>query len=245
MCKFFLKFLFVSGLICVATSGFSATVESDTISSRHGFVHNMEVVHVFRLKDAKHAYSKSPSLEILRGTDAKDGVIRMSYDTIADSRRFMFEHKTGKNDYDPIVFKASDYLFDFASTENPVLTVNGKINCKEELRVVEVNSDQINSKEINAKEINVALNQAADYVFDEQYALQPLNEVEAYVRENKHLPGVPSATEFSEKGMNVSEMSNLLLEKVEELTLHLIQMQKEMEVLKAKNEALEKMVKEK
>jgi len=86
----------------------------------------------------------------------------------------------------------------------------------------------------------VDLNNAADYVFEDNYNLKSLKEVESYVKENKHLPGIPSAAEISQNGMSVSEMSNLLLEKVEELTLHLIQLEKENEALKAKVESLEK-----
>ncbi len=121
--------------------------------------------------------------------------------------------------------------------------VDGKIVCKEEIRVAEVNTNKVNSDEVNtkgitAKEINVEMDNAADYVFDEEYDLKPLDEVEAFVKSNKHLPGVPSASELKENGMNVSEMSNILLEKVEELTLHLIRLQKEVEQLREENNAL-------
>ena len=84
------------------------------------------------------------------------------------------------------------------------------------------------------------MNHAADYVFAENYNLKSLSEVENYVKENKHLPGVPSAAEMAENGMNVAEMSNLLLEKIEELTLHMIQLQKENQALKAEVEMLKK-----
>lgn len=139
----------------------------------------------------------------------------------------------------PINFEATEYFFTFTNgltsdVSTGIMHVDGKIICEDELKVVEVNA-----KKVNAKEIDVEFNQAADYVFDEDYDLKPLSEVEAFVKENKHLPGVPSAKEFSEKGMNVSEMSNLLLEKVEELTLHIIQLQKEVELLKARNAELE------
>ncbi len=136
----------------------------------------------------------------------------------------------------PITFEASEYNFKFTrglESAPGVMHVDGKIICKDELKVAEVNTDKI-----RAKDIDVDFNDAADYVFAEDYHLKPLREVEAYVKENKHLPGVPSADEFSNQGMNVSKMSNLLLEKVEELTLHIIQLQKEVEALKAANEAL-------
>ena len=115
------------------------------------------------------------------------------------------------------------------------LEVSGTIKCYDELKVVEVSADQI-----KAKEINVEMNNAADYVFDENYNLRSLSDVESYVTENKHLPGVPSAAEMAENGMNMAQMSNLLLEKVEELTLHMIELEKENKELKNRVEMLEK-----
>ena len=73
---------------------------------------------------------------------------------------------------------------------------------------------------------------SSDYVFEPSYKLKPLSEVEAFVTENKHLPDVPSAKEFKENGYKVGEMDNLLLQKVEELTLYIIDLQKQIEELK-------------
>jgi hypothetical protein len=70
--------------------------------------------------------------------------------------------------------------------------------------------------------------------------MKSLSEIEAFVKENKHLPGIPSAAEMSENGVSVSTMSNILLEKIEELTLHLIRLEKENAELKAEFESLEK-----
>ncbi|MBP5370548.1 MAG: hypothetical protein J6Y55_01355 [Bacteroidales bacterium] len=73
---------------------------------------------------------------------------------------------------------------------------------------------------------------SSDYVFEPTYKLKPLSEVEAFVTENKHLPDVPSAKEFKENGYKVGEMDNLLLQKIEELTLYIINLQKQVEELK-------------
>ena len=110
------------------------------------------------------------------------------------------------------------------------MVVNGKITCKDELNVVA----------LNAKDINVEMNNAADYVFDENYDLKSLSEVESYVNEHKHLPGIPSAADMAENGMSVAAMSNMLLEKVEELTLHMIRLEKENAALKAEVKSLKK-----
>ena len=63
-----------------------------------------------------------------------------------------------------------------------------------------------------------------------------MSEAKNYVNEHKHLPGVPSAAEMEAEGISVSQMSNILLEKVEELTLHMIQLQKENAALKQEME---------
>ncbi len=73
-----------------------------------------------------------------------------------------------------------------------------------------------------AKEVKVSLTDAADWVFEEDYELRPLEEVADYIKENKHLPEIPSAEEFRQHDMKVSEMTNKLLQKIEELTLYAI-----------------------
>lgn len=75
---------------------------------------------------------------------------------------------------------------------------------------------------ITATEIKVEA-QTADFVFEEDYILRPLDEVEAFVKTNKHLPEIPSAKQMEADGVNVAEMNKLLLQKVEELTLYTIQ----------------------
>lgn len=85
---------------------------------------------------------------------------------------------------------------------------------------------------IHASEVKVDLNNLADFVFDENYKLMPLHQVEQYVKINNHLPEIPSAAEVSKNGLSVGEMQNKLLQKIEELTLYVIKQQKEIEELK-------------
>ena len=66
-----------------------------------------------------------------------------------------------------------------------------------------------------------------DYVFQPAYRLTPLSELETYVRAHHHLPDVPSAEQVAQDGLDLARMDALLLQKVEELTLHLIALQKE------------------
>jgi len=66
-----------------------------------------------------------------------------------------------------------------------------------------------------------------DYVFKKNFQLAPLSEVKAYIDKNEHLPGVPTAEQVSKTGINLGEMNALLLKKVEELTLYLIEKDKQ------------------
>ena len=80
---------------------------------------------------------------------------------------------------------------------------------------------------ILAQELKISLDvPSSDYVFYDDYDLKSLSEVESYIDNHNHLPDVPSAAEFKENGYNVGEMDDLLLRKIEELTLYLIEQQK-------------------
>lgn len=86
---------------------------------------------------------------------------------------------------------------------------------------------------ICAHEVRVALTSAVcgwpDYVFDDNYELASLEEVEQHIDSEGHLPGIPSAEEVENNGIHIGEMQARLLEKVEELTLYLIQQNKKIE----------------
>lgn len=87
---------------------------------------------------------------------------------------------------------------------------------------------------IHAKEVLIDLNgPLADYVFEPDYVLPSLSKVKQYIQENKHLPDIPSATQVEQCGLSVGEMQNLLLQKIEELTLYTIELKEEIERLKA------------
>ncbi|WP_257667170.1 hypothetical protein [Parapedobacter tibetensis] len=75
---------------------------------------------------------------------------------------------------------------------------------------------------IRAKEVKVETANWPDYVFHEDYALQSLPELEAYIKRHGRLPGIPSAQEAETEGIDLGEMNRKLLEKVEQLTLHTI-----------------------
>lgn len=117
------------------------------------------------------------------------------------------------------------------TTPDELLTVKGKIHTQEVLVDLEG---------------AVAPDYVFEYYFEGSSELNPdykalsLSEIEVFIKQHHHLPGMPSAAELNEKGMSLKEMNLLLLEKIEELTLFTIEQQKELNILKEKITSLEK-----
>lgn len=101
---------------------------------------------------------------------------------------------------------------------------------------------------IHAEEVKVDLNVPADYVFQKyytgtstlkpEYTIPTLDDVEKFTKENKHLPNIPSAKQIQEEGLHIGEMTNLLLQKIEELTLYSIEQNKQLKKLQEDNAIL-------
>lgn len=90
--------------------------------------------------------------------------------------------------------------------------------------------------DINSREVRVTVEAGADFVFENDYDLPSLNFVESFIKENKHLPQIASAKEMQENGINLSEMNIKLLQKIEEMTLYMIEQNKKILVLEKQNE---------
>lgn len=95
---------------------------------------------------------------------------------------------------------------------------------------------------IGARKIQVKQTSWADFVFKPSYHLPSLSKIEKYISENQHLPGIPTESEVIAHGLDLGEMNRLLLQKVEEITLYLIEEHKSNERLKEENEELKKKV---
>lgn len=91
---------------------------------------------------------------------------------------------------------------------------------------------------IGARKVKVMQGSWADFVFDSSYTLPSLKQVQSYIKDNHHLPDMPSAEEVKERGLDVGEMNKKLLQKIEELTLYLINQQQQISELKQQNEQL-------
>jgi hypothetical protein len=111
------------------------------------------------------------------------------------------------------------------------LSVNGEFRIKDASGVNQFLID--NAGYVRAREVKVDFQYIPDYVFRPDYKLMSLKDLEKYIGENKHLPNIKSEQQYNkEEGVNLGELNLKLLEKVEELTLYLIQQQKEIEELK-------------
>ncbi|WP_394773471.1 tail fiber protein [Flavobacterium sp.] len=95
---------------------------------------------------------------------------------------------------------------------------------------------------IHAQEVKVTVNagEVPDYVFANDYKLKSLQEVEDYIKENKHLPEIPSAKEIEKNGLMLAEMNLNLLKKMEEMTLYMIEQEKKNNKQSLQIESLEK-----
>lgn len=91
---------------------------------------------------------------------------------------------------------------------------------------------------VTAKKMKVTLTGWADYVFEPDYKLPSLAEVQQHINTHKHLPDIPSAAAIERDGLDLGDMQRKQMQKIEELTLYILQQQKEIEVLKATVKAL-------
>ncbi|WP_299523102.1 hypothetical protein [Winogradskyella sp.] len=137
----------------------------------------------------------------------------------SDNEDFRFR-KAGTDSAEIMILKSQGNVGIGTVNPSELLTVNGKILCEE---------------------VEVIANVAPDYVFQkyytgisslkEDYVMPTLEEVEAFTKENHHLPEVPSADEIKEDGLQLKEMTTILLQKVEELTLYTIEQEKRIKAL--------------
>lgn len=140
------------------------------------------------------------------------------------------------------------------TTPTQKLDINGNIRTTGKLLVGNINDSMLN----NLSDYALAVNGSAlftmatvklqsnwpDYVFHSDYKLRSLEEIEALITENGHLPNLPSAEEVSTNGINLGELNTKLVEKIEELTLYSIKQNKQIKEQNFKVEKLEKLIHE-
>jgi hypothetical protein len=139
---------------------------------------------------------------------------------------------SNKHHYDGIFINTGNGRIGIGTnTPSAKLDVAGNIKAHEiAVTLASIDDMQLNGT-LAANNITYTANgNTADFVFEDNYQLKDLTEVEAFILTNKHLPEIPSATEMEEAGVNLAEMNKLLLMKVEELTLYAIEQDKKHEI---------------
>jgi hypothetical protein len=163
--------------------------------------------------DGSNLIDANSAIEINQNTNNAKGVNVKTYNSTI--KAFAIERVDGKNNF--VVYGDGRTQI---GVQKPVgrttssLTVNGEIDCKS-LYVLKPTNWQ-------------------DRVFQPEYKLQSLSDVETYIKANKHLPGIKSEKEILENGYDVNEIDAVLLEKIENLYLYILQQQKEIDALKSK-----------
>jgi hypothetical protein len=147
----------------------------------------------------------------------------------------------GVSDFNMYFKSSGSYMWliqeNFSASASPAMYINDQGNTA--LGTKDINNSfrlSVNGK-IRAKEIVVETGWA-DFVFDADYQLRSLADVEDFISREGHLPEIPSAKEVAENGVKVGEMESKLLMKVEELTLYMIELKKENEIMKTQLEEL-------
>ena len=123
----------------------------------------------------------------------------------------------GRNPWDNSGF---EYMF--------TVVTNGNVGIGVSYPGVKLDVDGV----IRAHEVKLCLNQGCDFVFADDYKLMNLTDLSDFIKTNKHLPDVAPASEMEAEGINLSEMNAKLLQKVEELTLYVIELKREIDELK-------------
>ncbi|HRO76463.1 MAG TPA: hypothetical protein PLP27_09980, partial [Crocinitomicaceae bacterium] len=126
------------------------------------------------------------------------------------------------------------HVFNTNATTLPLL-IERKIGSQPNYKLLQLDNNGV----LSAREVKVDLTAWPDYVFKKDYELMPLKQVDDFIQTNGHLPNVPKAETIETEGLNLGEMNKLLMQKVEELTLYLIEQQKLIEAQQKRIEALE------
>jgi hypothetical protein len=92
---------------------------------------------------------------------------------------------------------------------------------------------------IRAREVRITIDAGSDFVFEKEYDLKTLAEVENFIRQHGHLPDVAPAKEMENNGLELGKMDMKLLQKIEELTLYMIEQNKKIEALQSRVVELE------
>jgi len=200
------------------------------IQVRHGL--GIAALHTIELAD------NSKGIAVYRGTATTDGSERFSVQgdgktAITTSNVQAMAVKNSNNTFECFsLYSDGQTIINTTSTDAFLVIdqANNKINFKVK------KTGYVYAREINVLPTTLVF---PDYVFEKNYPLLSITEVEKYIAKNKHLPNIPTAKEINIEGINMGEMLTKQMEKIEEAFLYIIQLKKENDELKKRLENLE------
>ena len=177
-----------------------------------------------------HVVHDGPTAHMILEFPALNDYSRLLFANTGGNRYWGIAGKTGNG---PITDDRLSFYNISTGFESMVIVGDGYVSVPGKMGIGTFNPDykfSVNGS-IRSKEV-VVESAWADYVFDSGYQLRSLVEVEEFIQQHKHLPDIPSAKEIAEKGLAVGDIQKKMMEKIEELTLYVIELKKEIEKLK-------------
>lgn len=144
----------------------------------------------------------------------------------------------GTLNFSKVAMTMGDDGIKILSSSPQTVALNSPVTMTEIMKI-SVNGNALLQGKLEAKEIKVTLTPTADFVFEENYDLPRLEEVEKHIKEKKHLPEIASARVMEKEGVNVGEFQIKLLQKIEELTLYAIEQNRQLKDQQVKIQKLE------
>ncbi|NSW46418.1 MAG: hypothetical protein HPY79_11450 [Bacteroidales bacterium] len=212
--------------------GNNTTIKLCSINKSGGFFVSGKVgIGTEQPAERMHVYESTNQSAFIRAEN-QSGNISIGVDgahaIINTSQDLMINWYSNKN-----VIVGGEQGGNFSTLYNTYLAVNGgkvgigTINPQNELDV---------NGTIHCKLFKVDVTDWYDEVFDENYNLMSIKELKNFVKQHKHLPDIPSEKEILQSGLDVGKMNSLLLKKIEELTLYILQLENEIRQIKSKEE---------
>ncbi|MEJ5050430.1 hypothetical protein WH221_11350 [Chryseobacterium culicis] len=171
------------------------------------------------------------------GALRSSGSSYMSYGVKANGANVGWLSSSGEGNFVKTAIMLDNEGFRLLASASQQVAIDSPVSMPEIMKISSTGNALLQGK-FEAKEIKVTLTPTADFVFDENYDLPKLEDIEKHIKEKKHLPEIASAKVMEKEGVNVGEFQIKLLQKIEELTLYSIEQNKKLKVLQQENKIL-------